>query len=147
MLLMQCPYTGPMVFGAWLLLVSLPTQIESVTLTYREVHDTGVFMGDNGTLLGCQLVWVLFVVSWVAFIMFPFFSLLNYMGWFRASESDEVEELDSRYHASTGKLNTQVSPTAWYSQSNQRLRRTLDTIDDFKENASPQHQVTGNNKK
>ena len=69
------------------------------------------------------------------------------MGWFRASESDEVEELDSRYHASTGKLDTQVGPTARYGQSNQRLRRTLDTIDDFKENALPQHQVTGNNKK
>lgn len=57
-------------------------------------------------------------------------------GWFRASASDEVEGLDSRYHASTRKLNPQVGPTAGYGQSNQRLRRTLDTMENSHESAT-----------
>lgn len=132
--------------GIWgTIAVGLFASSDRVKLAYGEVHDAGVFMGGNGTLLGCQSVGVLFVVGWVAFIMFPFFSVLNYMGWFRASASDEVEGLDSRYHASTGKLDTQVGPTARYGQSNQRLKRTLDTMDNFKENSSPQHHsATGN---
>eukprot|EP00581_Thalassiosira_minuscula_P012756 CAMPEP_0183715276 /NCGR_PEP_ID=MMETSP0737-20130205/9572_1 /TAXON_ID=385413 /ORGANISM="Thalassiosira miniscula, Strain CCMP1093" /LENGTH=519 /DNA_ID=CAMNT_0025944367 /DNA_START=151 /DNA_END=1710 /DNA_ORIENTATION=- len=111
---------------------------DRIKLAYGEVNDAGVFMGGNGTLLGCQLVGLLFVFGWVVFIMFPFFCLLNYMGWFRASASDEVEGLDIRYHgASTGKINTQVGPTARYGQSNQRLRRTLDTMDDPRDTPSP----------
>lgn len=101
---------------------------------YGEVGDIGLFTGGNGTLLGCQCLGLLFVLGWVAGIMFPFFCLLNYLGWFRASASDEVEGLDSRYHASTRKLNTKVGETASYGQSNRRLRRNLESADDFHEN-------------
>jgi len=123
--------------GIWgTLVVGLFADSNRMKLAYGDVGDFGIFMGGNGTLLVCQILGVLFVIGWVLSIMFPFFCLLNYMGWFRASASDEVEGLDSRYHASTRKLNTKIGPTASYGQSNQRLRRTLETSDDFQDNPS-----------
>ncbi|KAL7534755.1 hypothetical protein ACHAXR_006061, partial [Thalassiosira sp. AJA248-18] len=124
--------------GIWgTIAVGLFASPERVQLVYGKANDVGVFMGGNGTLLGAQVVGVLFVLGWVTCLMFPFFCLLNYLGWFRASASDEVEGLDSRYHASKRKINTNVGPTAGYGQSNQRLRRTLDNMDDFEENKVP----------
>ena len=87
--------------GIWgSIAVGLFASSNRLNLAYGEVNDVGVLMGGNGTLLGCQLVGILFVVGWVGGIMFPFFCILNYLGWFRASSADEVEGLDSRYHKS-----------------------------------------------
>ena len=91
-------------------------------------------MGGNGTLLGDQMVGLLFVLGWATCLMGSLFCLLNYLGLFRASASDEVEGLDSRYHASTRKLNTQVGPTVSYGKRNQQLRQMLNTMDDFRDN-------------
>jgi len=121
--------------GIWgTIAVGLFANSNRLELAYGRVGDSGVFMGGNGTLLGAQMVGLLFVLGWVTCLMGPFFCLLNYLGLFRASASDEVEGLDSRYHASTRKLNTQVGPTAGYGQRNQQLRRTLDIMDDFHDN-------------
>ena len=96
-------------------------------LAYGTVRDVGVFMGGNGTLLGCQLIAVLFVVGWVTVVLFPFFCFLNYMGLFRASTVDEVEGLDKRYHGAERKLRPEVlMATANYGQGNQKLRSNLD---------------------
>mmetsp|Transcript_7344 Transcript_7344/g.16003 ORF Transcript_7344/g.16003 Transcript_7344/m.16003 type:complete len:526 (-) Transcript_7344:321-1898(-) len=111
-----------------------------IKLAYGKVNDVGVFMGGDGRLLGCQCCGVLFVVGWVTLIMFPFFCVLNYMGWFRASASDEVEGLDSSYHCSTLLLNSQVGPAARYGKNNQQLRRSLDTMEGVEENTSPPQQ-------
>eukprot|EP00584_Thalassiosira_punctigera_P004482 CAMPEP_0172538840 /NCGR_PEP_ID=MMETSP1067-20121228/10157_1 /TAXON_ID=265564 ORGANISM="Thalassiosira punctigera, Strain Tpunct2005C2" /NCGR_SAMPLE_ID=MMETSP1067 /ASSEMBLY_ACC=CAM_ASM_000444 /LENGTH=567 /DNA_ID=CAMNT_0013324423 /DNA_START=38 /DNA_END=1741 /DNA_ORIENTATION=- len=117
--------------GIWgSIAVGLFASPDRIELAYGEVGDSGVFAGGNGTLLGCQCVGVLFVIGWVTLIMFPFFCLLNYMGWLRASASDEVEGLDSRYHSSSTKFDTQVGPTSHYGQNNLRLRRTLDAMED-----------------
>ena len=64
-----------------------------MSAAYGSGKDVGVFMGGNGTLLGCQAVGVLFVIGWVATIMFPFFCLLHYLGWLRSDPVDEVEGL------------------------------------------------------
>ena len=69
-----------------------------MALAYPHANDVGIFMGGNGTLLACQCCGVLFVVGWVTTLMFPFFMFLNYLGWLRASASDEVEGLDISYH-------------------------------------------------
>ncbi|KAL7527150.1 hypothetical protein ACHAWF_005533 [Thalassiosira exigua] len=107
--------------GIWgTIAVGLFATSKRIQLAYGDVGDVGLFMGGNGTLLGCQVIGVLFVLGWVTLIMFPFFCLLNYMGWLRSSTSDEVEGLDSRYHASAKRLNTKVGPTASYGQGNQR---------------------------
>lgn len=66
--------------GIWgTIAVGLLASPDRIRLVYGEVADVGAFMGGNGTLLGCQLVGVLFVVGWVTVIMFPFFCMLNYM--------------------------------------------------------------------
>lgn len=99
-------------------------------LAYGSECDPGVLMGGNGTLLGCQLVGVLFVLAWTFFLMVPFFCMLNYLGLFRASTSDEVEGLDYSYHYSAAKkINSQVIPIARYSHDNR-----LNHGDNFRDN-------------
>jgi len=49
-------------------------------------------------LLGCQIIGLLCILSWVTLIMFPFFVLLNYIGIFRADSLEEVVGLDVSYH-------------------------------------------------
>mmetsp|Transcript_31764 Transcript_31764/g.66308 ORF Transcript_31764/g.66308 Transcript_31764/m.66308 type:complete len:528 (+) Transcript_31764:211-1794(+) len=65
---------------------------------YGEVSDQGVFMGGNGTLLGVQFCGILFVIGWVTTFMFPFFCILNYLGWFRCDVLNEIAGLDLSYH-------------------------------------------------
>lgn len=131
--------------GIWgTLVVGLFADPNRTKHVYGDIGDVGLFTGGNGTLLGCQCVGLLFVLGWVVTIMFPFFCLLNYMGCFRASASDEVEGLDSRYHASTRALNTQVGATASYGQSNQRLRQTLDAFHENPDNAGNDDEKSGN---
>lgn len=52
----------------------------------------------DGRLLGAQLVGLLFIVGWGTTLMFPFFSILDYLGWFRAGSLQEVVGLDISYH-------------------------------------------------
>lgn len=52
----------------------------------------------DATLLAAQIVGLLFIVGWVAVLMFPFFLLLNYFGWFRADSLEELVGLDISYH-------------------------------------------------
>ena len=80
-----------------------------MALAYPHANDVGIFMGGNGTLLACQFCGILFVIGWVTLLMFPFFMFLNYLGWFRASASDEVEGLDISYHVPSSRyLGTDV---------------------------------------
>jgi len=57
--------------------------------------------GGSGRLMGIQLVGILFIVGWTAFFMYPFFSWLDYRGWFRADALDEIVGLDVSYHKSS----------------------------------------------
>lgn len=59
----------------------------------------------DATLLGTQIVGLLFIIGWVAALMLPFFVLLNYMGWFRADSLEELVGLDISYHGGSA-LNT-----------------------------------------
>ena len=68
-----------------------------------EVDNVGLFYewgrgSSNATLLACQLIGALFILAWVSGIMFPFFLILNYMGWFRADSLEEIVGLDVSYH-------------------------------------------------
>jgi Amt family ammonium transporter len=53
---------------------------------------------SDATLLGANLVGLLFILGWVIGIMTPFFLLLNYIGWFRADALEEIVGLDISYH-------------------------------------------------
>ena len=126
--------------GVWgTIAVGLFASPSRLKLSYGEVNDVGLFMGGNGTLLGCQVVGMFFVLGWISVVMFPFFCLLNYMGWFRAAAMDEVEGLDSRYHGSVNKPKpNQALAAEKYGHGNRKLRRSLDS---FEENQREQSSV------
>jgi Amt family ammonium transporter len=52
----------------------------------------------NGKLLAAQLVGLLFIMAWATALMFPFFTFLDFMGWFRADSLEELVGLDVSYH-------------------------------------------------
>ena len=51
----------------------------------------------DAQLLCNQFVALLFLVSWAAVTMFPFFVWLNYMGWLRADSLEELVGLDMSF--------------------------------------------------
>jgi Amt family ammonium transporter len=52
----------------------------------------------DATLLGTQIVGLLFIFGWVLVLMLPFFVFLNYMGLFRSDTLEELVGLDISYH-------------------------------------------------
>jgi len=67
--------------------------VDHVGLFYSWGRSSGDF-----ALMGCQIIGLVCILSWVTLIMFPFFVLLNYMGIFRADALEEVVGLDVSYH-------------------------------------------------
>jgi Amt family ammonium transporter len=64
----------------------------------RDEH-AGWFYGlSDFTLVGTQLVGLLFIFGWVLFLMLPFFIALNYLGQFRSDTLEELVGLDISYH-------------------------------------------------
>lgn len=61
--------------------------------------------GSDGTLFGTQCLGVLFILGWVFFFMYPFFSFLNWKGWLRADPLDEIVGLDISYHGGVNPIN------------------------------------------
>jgi hypothetical protein len=72
---------------------------------YGRDNHAGWFYGlSDFTLMGTQLVGVLFIFGWVLFLMLPFFIVLNYFGKFRADSLEEMVGLDISYHGSNNSL-------------------------------------------
>jgi len=55
----------------------------------------------DGRLLAANLIEAIFILGWVSVTMGPFFSVLNFFGWFRADSLEEVVGLDISYHGGT----------------------------------------------
>jgi ammonium transporter, Amt family len=57
------------------------------------------YAGSSGgkTLLLAQLVGAVWIILWTFITMFPFFLLLDFMGWFRVNELEELVGLDTTY--------------------------------------------------
>lgn len=76
----------------------------------RNVHVGLFYSWSNGqsdfVLLGIQLIGLLFVIGWVMFFMIPFFTWLDFMGWFRSDPLDEIVGLDTSYHGGLALLTT-----------------------------------------
>ena len=53
---------------------------------------------SDATLLGTNIVGLLFIMGFVSFIVLPFFAGLMYLGWFRSDPLEEIIGLDCRYH-------------------------------------------------
>lgn len=127
--------------GAWgTLSVGLFASADRLKIAFGEKNDVGIFMGGNGTLLGCQVVGIMFVVGWVTLLMIPFFYFLNYLGWLRAAPVDEVEGLDSRYHKKERRPSAEfVHAMSVYGQGNQRLRQNINS---YNENQTQESRFT-----
>jgi Amt family ammonium transporter len=86
---------------------------------------------SDGTLLGAQLVGILFIAGWVGAIMFPFFVWLDWKGWFRADPLDEIVGLDTSYHGNLtalrhGENDEDINPeyiAAYRQKRDAKLRR------------------------
>lgn len=50
------------------------------------------------SLLGCQLIAVIFITAWVFTIMGAFYYFINFMGWFRVDPLEELAGLDVSRH-------------------------------------------------
>lgn len=105
-----------MVNGIWgLIATGLMTSPRHMMDAYgRDDHVGWFYSWGRGsgdfTLMGCQLVGILFIASWVTAIMLPFFILLNYMGWFRSDALEEVVGLDISYHGGSPNNVNEVKP-------------------------------------
>lgn len=61
--------------------------------------DSGGFLyGAGGSLLACEIYGILFIIAWTTGLMFPFFSILNFIGWFRVDPIEEKVGLDISHH-------------------------------------------------
>jgi Amt family ammonium transporter len=68
-----------------------------VTMTYGDKYSPGLFYG-SGSLLGCEICGILFIIAWVTAIMTPFFFALNMLGMFRVDPIEEKVGLDISHH-------------------------------------------------
>jgi len=81
-------------------LFAAPDLFEKV---YGHSRNVGLFYewsrGTNSwMLLVSQFVAILFIVTWVTLIMFPFFFVLRYLGYYRSDALEEFVGLDASYH-------------------------------------------------
>lgn len=85
--------------GIWgVIAVGLFTSPNRQLIAYGRNEHSGLFYTGDGTLLGTQLVGLLFIIGWVMFFMFPFFVWLDWRGWFRSDPLEEIVGLDTSYH-------------------------------------------------
>merc|ERR1739844_46466 len=58
----------------------------------------GFLYGKGGSLLVCEIFGILFIIGWTAGLMFPFFTVLKVIGWFRVDPLEEKVGLDISHH-------------------------------------------------
>lgn len=86
--------------GTWgVIAVGFFASPTKLALTYENSDHPGWFYdASDGTLLGTQLLGLLFIYGWCTCIMFPYFWFLMRMGWFRSDPLEEIVGLDRSYH-------------------------------------------------
>ena len=95
----------------------------------REEHVGWCYSWGRGsgdaTLLGAQLISILFIMGWTFSIMMPFFIWLDWMGWFRADPLEEIVGLDTSYHGGVILTDSDARPEyiSAYRQRREEKRR------------------------
>jgi len=90
--------------GAWgLIAVGLFASPARLQDAYGNAEHVGFFYsfgngGPDAKLLAANICGMLFIFSWVTFIMLPFYIWLDWMGWFRSDPLEEIVGLDTSYH-------------------------------------------------
>jgi Amt family ammonium transporter len=95
--------------GIWgLISVGLFASPSRMEMAYGNADHVGFFHSVfdrfhdiDGTLLGAQIVGVLFIIGWNVAIMMPFFVILDYHNLFRSDAMDELMGLDKSFHGGT----------------------------------------------
>jgi Amt family ammonium transporter len=64
---------------------------------YGKNDHPGLIYSGDFTLLGAQMIGILFISIWTVSIMLPFFTILEKMGLFRSDAMEEVYGLDHKY--------------------------------------------------
>lgn len=84
----------------------------------------------DATLLGNQVLAVLFIMSWSVVVMLPFFLTLKKLDWYRLPETDEILGLDHSFHgAFLQEAETEVKAEIkdFHKLQRKLSRRSLDT--------------------
>lgn len=93
-----------LVGGSWgLISTGLLSSPDLISAAYGPNPHSGWFYewsegSGDFTLIGVQLVAVLFLFSWTFTVMGAYFWLLNYLGWFRVDELEELAGMDISRH-------------------------------------------------
>jgi Amt family ammonium transporter len=98
----------------------------------------------DATLLAAQFVGLLFILGWVCILLFPFFILLNYLGWFRADSLEELVGLDISYHGGRA-LNTETGERQYEYVEAFRKRQGLRRRNRLRHHASNRQEATNGN--
>jgi len=116
--------------GAWgVLSVGFLASPERLLAAYGMDKHVGWFYSwsrgsGDATLLGAQIVAVLFIIGWTFVIMFPFFLALDWKGWFRADPLDEIVGLDLSYHGGNAlTADSSVKPEYFKAYEERRVKR------------------------
>lgn len=95
----------------------------------------GWWMGDDGRLLACMLVFVLVVIGWVSAMMAPFFFLFKATGFLRVSAEMERAGLDASHHGGSAYNMTDFNngpavtkPVAGGGGGNSELSREVESL-------------------
>lgn len=85
--------------GIWgIFAVGLLTSPQLLLQAYGTDSHPGFFYAPiESNLLGAQVVAIVFVMGWTFVTMFPFFLVLDYLGWFRVNALEELIGLDASY--------------------------------------------------
>jgi Amt family ammonium transporter len=90
-------HLGPGIWGVFSVgLFASPRRLIQI---YGHANHPGWFYsfnhgGSDATLLGVNMIGLLFIIAWVLVTMFPFFMILSYLGWFRTDSLEEIIGLD-----------------------------------------------------
>jgi len=94
--------------GAWgLIAAGLFSSPDLMEKAYNQSEHVGWFYefgrgSGNFTLLGIQLIGILFITGWTVALMYPFFYLLNFFGSLRVDPLEEEAGLDISRHQGPG---------------------------------------------
>lgn len=100
--------------GIWgMIATGLFASPRKLELAYGNSEHVGLFLSwgrgsSDASLLGCQIICLLFIIGWTLFTMLPFFIWLNYKGWLRSDSLEELVGLDISYHGEFNEINTEV---------------------------------------
>jgi len=88
---------------------------EYMLRVYGQDDHVGLFMEwgrgrFDAHLLLAQFIFILFILSWVSFIIAPFLFWLKYIGWFRSDALEELVGLDVSYHGKDGTHDDTIGP-------------------------------------